>query len=58
MLIVPDIQDVYTPLQSDVVVQLSEVSSKMNCCFNVLKHLNLYFNHDNAITEFVWGTVS
>lgn len=26
MLIVPDIQDVYTPLQSDVIVQLSEVS--------------------------------
>ncbi len=26
MLIVPDIQDVYTPLQTDVVVQLSEVS--------------------------------
>jgi hypothetical protein len=29
MLIVPDVQDVYTPLQSDVVVQLSEVS--LNC---------------------------
>lgn len=26
MLIVPDVQDVYTPLQTDVVVQLSEVS--------------------------------
>ena len=26
MLIVPDAQDVYTPLQTDVVVQLSEVS--------------------------------
>jgi|AraCvinosormetaG_1042628.scaffolds.fasta_scaffold00388_4 hypothetical protein len=27
MLIVPDVQDVYTPLETDVVVQLSEVSS-------------------------------
>lgn len=27
MLIVPDVQDVYTPLQTDVIVQLSEVSS-------------------------------
>lgn len=27
MLIVPDIQDVYTPLESDVIVQLSEVSN-------------------------------
>ena len=25
MLVVPDVQDVYTPLQTDVVVQLSEV---------------------------------
>lgn len=25
MLIVPDIQDVYTPLKSDVIVQLAEV---------------------------------
>ena len=25
MLIVPDVNDVYTPLQSDVIVQLSEV---------------------------------
>lgn len=25
MLIVPDVQDVYTPLESDVIVQLSEV---------------------------------
>lgn len=25
MLIVPDVQDVYTPLQADVIVQLSEV---------------------------------
>jgi len=28
MLIVPDVQDVYTPLQSDVIVPLSEVSFK------------------------------
>ena len=28
MLIVPDVQDVYTPLETDVVVQLSEVSSR------------------------------
>lgn len=27
MLIVPDVQDVYTPLQTDVIVQLSEVIS-------------------------------
>ena len=27
MLIVPDIQDVYTPLQTDVIVPLSEVSN-------------------------------
>lgn len=27
MLIVPDIHDVYTPLESDVIVQLSEVSN-------------------------------
>lgn len=27
MLIVPDVQDVYTPLETDVIVQLSEVSS-------------------------------
>lgn len=26
MLIVPDVEDVYTPLQTDVIVQLSEVS--------------------------------
>lgn len=26
MLIVPDVQDVYTPLETDVIVQLSEVS--------------------------------
>lgn len=26
MLIVPDVQDVYTPLESDVIVQLAEVS--------------------------------
>lgn len=26
MLIVPDVQDVYTPLQTDVIVPLSEVS--------------------------------
>lgn len=25
MLVVPDVQDVYTPLQTDIVVQLSEV---------------------------------
>jgi hypothetical protein len=29
MLVIPDVQDVYTPLQTDVVVQLSEVS--LNC---------------------------
>lgn len=29
MLIIPDVLDVYTPLQTDVVVQLSEVS--LNC---------------------------
>jgi hypothetical protein len=28
MLIVPDVQDVYTPLQTDVIVLLSEVSFK------------------------------
>lgn len=27
MLIVPDVQDVYTPLQTDVIVQLSEVGA-------------------------------
>lgn len=27
MLIVPDVEDVYTPLESDVIVQLSEVST-------------------------------
>lgn len=26
MLIVPDVQDVYTPLETDIIVQLSEVS--------------------------------
>lgn len=26
MLVVPDVQDVYTPLESDVIVQLSEVT--------------------------------
>jgi hypothetical protein len=29
MLVIPDVHDVYTPLQTDVVVQLSEVS--LNC---------------------------
>lgn len=29
MLIVPDVEDVYTPLQTDVIVQLSEVSSRL-----------------------------
>jgi len=31
MLIVPDVQDVYTPLQTDVIVPLSEVSSNISC---------------------------
>ena len=30
MLIVPDVEDVYTPLQTDVIVQLSEVSYFMH----------------------------
>lgn len=29
MLIVPDVQDVYTPLETDVIVQLSEVSFRL-----------------------------
>lgn len=33
MLIVPDVQDVYTPLQTDVIVQLSEVSFTLDCKF-------------------------
>ena len=33
MLIVPDVQDVYTPLESDVIVQLSEVSFLQNIWF-------------------------
>lgn len=32
MLIVPDVQDVYTPLQSDVIVPLSEVSLNGKFC--------------------------
>lgn len=33
MLIVPDVQDVYTPLETDVIVQLSEVSSWLLASF-------------------------
>lgn len=32
ILIVPDVQDVYTPLTSDIVVQLTEVGSFSNLC--------------------------
>lgn len=32
ILIVPDVQDVYTPLTSDIVVQLAEVGSFSNLC--------------------------
>lgn len=49
MLIVPDIQDVYTPLESDVIVQLSEVSIFLSfqiislgaVCFNVIEAIFL-----------------
>lgn len=32
MLIVPDVQDVYTPLQTDIIVQISEVSFRLQFC--------------------------
>lgn len=35
MLIVPDVQDVYTPLESDVIVPFSEVISA-TLCFRIL----------------------
>lgn len=47
MLIVPDIQDVYTPLGSDVVVQLAEVgyhfSLHLYVLIAVLLRSNSYF---------------
>ena len=38
MLIVPDVQDVYTPLESDVIVQLSEVRFSKIFNFDELDH--------------------
>lgn len=49
MLIVPDVEDVYTPLQTDVVVQLSEVSSRLLGIFpsfeNLFNHMNQYLDN-------------
>ncbi|KAG5607927.1 hypothetical protein H5410_029419 [Solanum commersonii] len=45
MLIVPDVQDVYTPLQSDVIVQLSE------CCEHLellLENIPTMFGHNRT----------
>ena len=38
MLIVPDVQDVYTPLESDVIVQLSEVRFSKIFDFDEVDH--------------------
>lgn len=43
MLIVPDVQDVYTPLESDVIVQLSEVSFSKIFDFDYVNHLIYFF---------------
>lgn len=49
MLIVPDVQDVYTPLETDVIVPLSEVgywsSHYVTIPINVTVDLNLAFPH-------------
>jgi hypothetical protein len=45
MLIVPDVQDVYTPLQTDVIVGLSEVSFKyFRACRRLLDKLITSFS--------------
>lgn len=41
MLIVPDIQDVYTPLQTDVIVPLSEVSHIISVPSMVIVNLSV-----------------
>ncbi|XP_060212473.1 protein transport protein SEC24 C-like isoform X2 [Lycium barbarum] len=51
MLIVPDVQDVYTPLQNDVIVQLSE------CCQHLellLENIPTMFEH-NRIADSAFG---
>lgn len=43
MLIVPDVQDVYTPLESDVIVQLSEVGFSKIFDFDEVDHYIFMF---------------
>lgn len=56
MLIVPDVQDVYTPLESDVIVQLSEVRfSKMLNFYEVDYQFFLTFPISLIMSIFVSG---
>ncbi|GFZ12297.1 Sec23/Sec24 protein transport family protein [Actinidia rufa] len=51
MLIVPDVQDVYTPLQTDVIVQLSECRQHLEL---LLENIPTMF-HDNRTADSAFG---
>lgn len=55
MLIVPDVQDVYTPLQTDVIVPLSEVSYKY---FHACRILVDKWSLENVFTLFYFPLFS
>lgn len=57
MLIVPDVQDVYTPLETDVIVQLSEVSSWRLASFFTDIGYPCFFLL-SLLTLFCWNSVS
>ncbi|XP_042494536.1 protein transport protein Sec24-like At4g32640 isoform X2 [Macadamia integrifolia] len=51
MLIVPDVQDVYTPLQTDVIVQLSECRQHLE---QLLENIPTMF-HSNKVADSAFG---